>query len=109
AWLLHNPAVTAPIVGPRTVEQLTDSVRSLDISLSDEIIKRLDDIWPVLAVKRRKRTPGRAREEARWMSTPHSGAQTNSARSRRATTCTSRRFEKTASRTVLRPGSGPWS
>jgi aryl-alcohol dehydrogenase-like predicted oxidoreductase len=46
AWLLHNPAVTAPIVGPRTVEQLTRSLRSLDISLSDEIIQRLDEIWP---------------------------------------------------------------
>jgi len=46
AWLLHNPVVTAPIVGPRTVEQLTGSLRALDLSLSDETIKRLDAIWP---------------------------------------------------------------
>ena len=46
AWLLHNPAVTAPIVGPRTKEQLADSLRGLEISLSDEIIRRLDEIWP---------------------------------------------------------------
>ncbi len=46
AWLLHNPAVTAPIVGPRTAEQLTRSLRSLEISLSDETIRRLDEIWP---------------------------------------------------------------
>jgi aryl-alcohol dehydrogenase-like predicted oxidoreductase len=46
AWLLHNPAVTAPIVGPRTVEQLTGSLRALDISLSNETMKRLDEIWP---------------------------------------------------------------
>jgi len=46
AWLLHNPAVTAPITGPRTVEQLTESLRVLEISLSDETLRRLDEIWP---------------------------------------------------------------
>lgn len=46
AWLLHNPAVTAPITGPRTVEQLTESLRALEISLSDETLRRLDEIWP---------------------------------------------------------------
>ncbi len=46
AWLLHNPAVTAPIIGPRTVEQLTESLRALEISLSDETLRRLDEIWP---------------------------------------------------------------
>jgi aryl-alcohol dehydrogenase-like predicted oxidoreductase len=46
AWLLHNPAVTAPIIGPRTVEQLTDNLRALEVSLSDETLRRLDEIWP---------------------------------------------------------------
>ncbi len=46
AWLLHNPAVTAPIIGPRTVEQLTESLRALEISLSDETLRQLDEIWP---------------------------------------------------------------
>jgi len=46
AWLLRNPAVTAPIVGPRTVEQLTSSLRSVEISLSDETLRELDEIWP---------------------------------------------------------------
>ncbi len=46
AWLLHNPAVTAPIVGPRTVAQLESSLRALEISLSDDVLKRLDAIWP---------------------------------------------------------------
>jgi aryl-alcohol dehydrogenase-like predicted oxidoreductase len=46
AWVLHNPVVTAPIVGPRTAEQLTGSLRALEISLSDETMKRLDEIWP---------------------------------------------------------------
>ncbi|GAB4521290.1 MAG: aldo/keto reductase [Anaerolineae bacterium] len=46
AWLLHNPAVTAPIIGPRTMDQLTGSLRALEIQLSDEVLKRLDEIWP---------------------------------------------------------------
>jgi aryl-alcohol dehydrogenase-like predicted oxidoreductase len=46
AWLLHNPVVTAPIIGPRTLEQLEGSLRALEIKLSDEVLKRLDEIWP---------------------------------------------------------------
>jgi len=46
AWLLHNPAVTAPIIGPRTLQQLEGSVRALEINLSDETMSRLDEIWP---------------------------------------------------------------
>jgi aryl-alcohol dehydrogenase-like predicted oxidoreductase len=45
-WLLHNPNVTAPIIGPRTMEQLDGSLRALDIELSDEALARLDEIWP---------------------------------------------------------------
>ena len=46
AWLLHNPAVTATIVGPRTPQQLTRSQHALDITLTDETLRALDDIWP---------------------------------------------------------------
>jgi len=46
AWLLKNPIVTAPIIGPRTKEQLQGSMRSLDIELSDEVMKKIDEIWP---------------------------------------------------------------
>jgi aryl-alcohol dehydrogenase-like predicted oxidoreductase len=46
AWLLHNPAVTAPIIGPRTLGQLTDSLGALDVKLSADALKRLDEIWP---------------------------------------------------------------
>jgi len=46
AWLLHNPAVTSPIIGPRTMEQLTGSARALDLKLSEEVLKKLDEIWP---------------------------------------------------------------
>jgi aryl-alcohol dehydrogenase-like predicted oxidoreductase len=45
-WLLHQPAVTAPIVGPRTLEQLDGALRALDIELDDKALARLDEIWP---------------------------------------------------------------
>jgi aryl-alcohol dehydrogenase-like predicted oxidoreductase len=46
AWLLHQPGVTAPIIGPRTEEQLTGATRSVDIQLGKEVLERLDAIWP---------------------------------------------------------------
>jgi aryl-alcohol dehydrogenase-like predicted oxidoreductase len=46
AWMLHNPAITSPIIGPRTLEQLDDSLRALELKLSDDSLKRLDQIWP---------------------------------------------------------------
>ncbi|MDP4199283.1 MAG: aldo/keto reductase [Bacteroidota bacterium] len=46
AWLLRQPAVTAPIVGPRTVEQLDEAVSALTIVIEDETLKRLDEIFP---------------------------------------------------------------
>ena len=46
AWLLAQPAVTAPIIGPRTMQQFRSSLRALDISLGDEELRRLDEISP---------------------------------------------------------------
>jgi len=46
AWLLANPAVAAPIIGPRTIDQLTGSLRAVDIVLSEATMKSLDEIWP---------------------------------------------------------------
>jgi aryl-alcohol dehydrogenase-like predicted oxidoreductase len=46
AWLLHNPAVTAPIIGPRTMAQLTGSLRTLDVKLDPALLAKLDEIWP---------------------------------------------------------------
>lgn len=46
AWLLHNPVVTAPIIGPRTLEQLESAVRAVDITLPDDVLQRLDEIFP---------------------------------------------------------------
>src|SRR5581483_103834 len=46
AWLLANPVVTAPIVGPRTMEQLTGALRALEFTLESEVLSRLDQIFP---------------------------------------------------------------
>jgi aryl-alcohol dehydrogenase-like predicted oxidoreductase len=46
AWLLANPVVTAPIIGPRTMDQLTGALRALKIKLNKEAMKQLDEIWP---------------------------------------------------------------
>ncbi len=46
AWLLHQPAVTSPIIGPRTLEQLDGSMRALELTLSKETLKKLDELFP---------------------------------------------------------------
>jgi aryl-alcohol dehydrogenase-like predicted oxidoreductase len=46
AWLLKNPVVTAPIIGPRTNEQLTGSLRALEIKFDDASLKKIDEIFP---------------------------------------------------------------
>mgnify|MGYP002640368291 FL=1 len=46
AWLLHNPVVTAPIIGPRTMEQLESAARAASIELDEETMKKLDEIFP---------------------------------------------------------------
>jgi aryl-alcohol dehydrogenase-like predicted oxidoreductase len=46
AWLLANPAVTAPILGPRTIAQLDESLRALEVRLDAAALGRLDEIFP---------------------------------------------------------------
>ena len=46
AWLLANPAVTAPILGPRTMDQFDASLRALDVELERDVLDRLDKIFP---------------------------------------------------------------
>ena len=46
AWLLHQPAVTSPIIGPRTLEQLDGTMRVMNLTLGAETLKRLDDLFP---------------------------------------------------------------
>jgi NDP-hexose C3-ketoreductase / dTDP-4-oxo-2-deoxy-alpha-D-pentos-2-ene 2,3-reductase len=46
AWLLTREGVTGPIIGPRTVEQLDHAVAALDVTLDEESLATLDEIWP---------------------------------------------------------------
>jgi aryl-alcohol dehydrogenase-like predicted oxidoreductase len=46
AWLLQNPVVTAPIIGPRTREQLDGAMRAVDLKLDAHACARLDEIFP---------------------------------------------------------------
>jgi aryl-alcohol dehydrogenase-like predicted oxidoreductase len=45
AWVLHNPAVSAVIIGPRTLEQFNDSLRAVELELPEDFLKKLDDIF----------------------------------------------------------------
>ena len=57
AWLLHQPAVTAPIVGPRTIAQLDGALHATSIELSRDVLDRIDAIFP---------GPGPAPEAYAW-------------------------------------------
>lgn len=46
AWTLTRPAMTAPIIGPRTLEQLETALRVVDIKLGESELQRLDEIFP---------------------------------------------------------------
>ncbi len=50
AWLLSNKVVTAPIIGPRTIEQLNDSIRATEITLNADTLKKIDDIFPAVGL-----------------------------------------------------------
>ena len=46
AFLLEHPAVTAPIIGPRTMEQLESQLPAAEIRLSQEVLDKIDEIVP---------------------------------------------------------------
>jgi aryl-alcohol dehydrogenase-like predicted oxidoreductase len=46
AFALEHPAVTAPIIGPRTVEQLQGQLRGAEVKLSADVLDRIDEIVP---------------------------------------------------------------
>ena len=46
AWVIRHPAVTAAIIGPRTMEQLESQLGAADVQLSDEVLDRIDEIVP---------------------------------------------------------------
>lgn len=57
AWTMSHPAVTGPVIGPRTLEQLQDAIRAVEIQLDDATLKRIDEIFP---------GPGVAPESYSW-------------------------------------------
>lgn len=46
SWLLHQPGVTGPVIGPRTVEQLESAASALEIHLSPDELVELDNLFP---------------------------------------------------------------
>jgi len=46
AWLLQRPGLTAPVIGPRTVEHLRAAVRACEVTLSEEELAQIDEIVP---------------------------------------------------------------
>ncbi len=46
AWLLSNPVVTAPIIGPRTADQLDSALKALAVTLAPDQLTKLDEIFP---------------------------------------------------------------
>jgi aryl-alcohol dehydrogenase-like predicted oxidoreductase len=45
-FVIRHPAVTAAIIGPRTMEQLESQLTASDVTLSDEVLNRIDEIVP---------------------------------------------------------------
>jgi NDP-hexose 2,3-enoyl reductase len=48
AWLLSRPGVTAPIIGPRTLDQLDSPLAALDIELDSSTLAQLDQMFPAV-------------------------------------------------------------
>ncbi len=46
AWVLRQPGVTSPIIGPRTMEQFVDNMGALDVDFSDEDRQMIDNVAP---------------------------------------------------------------
>ena len=46
AFVAGNPAVTSAIIGPRTMEQLTDLLAGANVTLDDDVLDRIDQIVP---------------------------------------------------------------
>ncbi|MEU4208420.1 aldo/keto reductase [Streptomyces sp. NPDC026206] len=46
AWLLAQPGITGPIVGPRTLDQLKSALRAVELELGEELLTSLDEIFP---------------------------------------------------------------
>jgi aryl-alcohol dehydrogenase-like predicted oxidoreductase len=46
AFVIRHPAVTAAIIGPRTMEHLESQLTAADVELSDDVLDRIDEIVP---------------------------------------------------------------
>ena len=46
AWMLHQEGVAAPITGPRTIGHLDESIRAVELTLDEDVLKRLDELFP---------------------------------------------------------------
>ena len=46
AWIMNNPVVTAPIIGPRTMEHLMGALKALKIRFKKDELAKIDEIWP---------------------------------------------------------------
>jgi aryl-alcohol dehydrogenase-like predicted oxidoreductase len=46
AWILSRPGIIAPVIGPRTVDEVNSAVRALEMELTADVLARLDDIFP---------------------------------------------------------------
>jgi aryl-alcohol dehydrogenase-like predicted oxidoreductase len=46
AWVVNNPAVTAAIIGPRTMDQFEGQIGALDVTLEADLLDRVDEIVP---------------------------------------------------------------
>ena len=57
AWLLQRPYPIIPIMGPRTLEQMEQSLAAMEVRLPEDVLTRLEAIWP---------GPGQAPEAYAW-------------------------------------------
>jgi aryl-alcohol dehydrogenase-like predicted oxidoreductase len=46
AWCMQQPGITSPIIGPRTMEQFEDNMKALDLRLTSDDLRRIDQISP---------------------------------------------------------------
>jgi aryl-alcohol dehydrogenase-like predicted oxidoreductase len=73
AWVRDAEGVTAPLVGPRTAEQLADALASLDVTIDAGLRARIDEVvppgrslWREAAEATQRRQGGREELIARW-------------------------------------------
>ena len=68
AFVMAHPAVTAPIIGPRTIAHLDSALAALDVTLTDDVLDRIDEIVPpghTFNAAQYRWTPPEASEPAR--------------------------------------------